>query len=58
MRRERLDSITDAELSEISALVVRGRAIPAVIVAAILRRLEAAEGHHGFENSTPEALAA
>jgi hypothetical protein len=58
MRRDSLDSITDAELREISALVTRGRAIPAVIVAAILRRLEAAEGHEGLERSAPEALAA
>ena len=58
MRRDSHDSITDAELGEISALVMRGRAIPAVIVAAILRRLEAAEGHEGFERSAPEALAA
>ena len=43
MRRDGLNSITDSELNEVLALVGRGRAIPAVIVAAILRRLEAAE---------------
>jgi hypothetical protein len=58
MRRNCLDSITDAELTEISALVARGRAIPAVIVAAILRRLEAAEARDGFEDSGMRALAA
>jgi hypothetical protein len=43
MQRDGLKSITDAELNEVLALVGRGRAIPAVIVAAIIRRLEAAE---------------
>ena len=43
MRKDGLNSITDSELNEVVALVGRGRSIPAVIVAAIIRRLEAAE---------------
>ena len=36
-------SISDAELKDVMAMVARGRAIPAVIVAAIVERLEEAE---------------
>jgi hypothetical protein len=58
MRNDGLKSITDAELNEVLALVGRGRSIPAVIVAAIIRRLEAAEAPHATLDSMRSALAA
>ena len=56
MRNDGPRTITDNELDEVLALVGRGRSIPAVIVAAILRRLEAAEAPHRAAERT--ALAA
>lgn len=38
-----LKHITDADLSEVRSLINRGRAIPAVIVRAIIARLAEAE---------------
>ena len=47
--------ISDSDLGEVMALVQRGRAVPAVIVAAIVQRLAAAEGlsfdHFEFETA-------
>ena len=36
--------ITDEELRDVMAMVSAGRSVPAVIVQAILRRMQAAEG--------------
>ena len=36
--------ITDKELDGVRALVTNGRAIPAIIVSALIRRLDQAEG--------------
>ncbi|TFI58015.1 hypothetical protein E2493_12540 [Sphingomonas parva] len=59
MRNDGPNSITDAELNEVLALVGRGRAIPAVIVAAIIRRLDAAEAGAALSDRLPRsALAA
>ncbi len=59
MRHAGPNSITDAELNEVLALVGRGRAIPAVIVAAIIRRLDAAEAVTAAADGAPRsALAA
>jgi hypothetical protein len=58
MRNDGLNSITDAELNEVLALVGRGRAVPAVIVAAIIRRLEAAEAPQTRLEAMRSALAA
>jgi hypothetical protein len=43
MRNNSVHAITDAELRDVIALIEKGRSIPAVIVAAIVERLEAAE---------------
>ena len=48
MNMHRAPSITDAELAEVIALVERGRAIPAVIVSAIVERLQTAERRSAF----------
>ena len=58
MRKDGLKSITDSELNEVLALVGRGRSIPAVIVAAIIRRLEAAEAPASTGEAIRSALAA
>ncbi len=58
MRNDAVKTITDAELNEVLALVGRGRAIPAVIVSAIIRRLEAAEAAERVPGGTRSVLAA
>lgn len=58
MRNEAADSITDNDLGEVMALVRRGRAVPAVIVSAILQRLAAAEGRTTDYDACLRALAA
>jgi hypothetical protein len=37
------NAINDRELAEVRSLVIRGRSVPAVVVGAIIMRLEAAE---------------
>lgn len=43
MTHQPAKSISDADLKDVMAMVARGRSIPAVIVAAIVERLEEAE---------------
>ena len=50
--------INDSDLCEVMALVQRGRAVPAVIVAAIVQRLAAAEGRSADHFDFKIALAA
>lgn len=58
MRNEAAKSISDNDLGEVTALVRRGRAVPAVIVSAILQRLAAAEGRTAEYDESIRALAA
>lgn len=43
MRNNPVTAITDSELKDVVDLIEKGRSIPAVIVAAIIERLESAE---------------
>jgi hypothetical protein len=54
MRNNSVNAITDAELRDVIALIETGRSIPAVIVAAIVERLETAEAWR----SSPDVRAA
>ena len=58
MRNNTASIISDSDLGEVMALVQRGRAVPAVIVAAIVQRLAEAEGHRADHFDFKIALAA